>query len=901
MAGEDLPVYTARAPAADNEMQTISGVTPPNYDTDKLGGAMSAFAEKLLVARQETLTAEATTGYITGLAALRKRYEDDQDFKTAPDRFANEAGALETKWLGNIDNPVERARTALTFRHAKLIADKNVTTAAFTRETAHNTALLNDSEIVNLRDAATAASPIERQAVIARHGGQIDAQVAAGYIEADKGQALKRRFNVMLENADVMDVIQKDPDHASKLLADPKMFPDLDPVARQRYIDAASTASDRRAELFARDLAMRDPQRAALWADISTMRGGRDKVFSDIVQIETGGQNVVGADGEAGPAQVMPDTARAVLRKVGRADLAGLDDATLRTKLMENNGALSVEVGAQHFNDLLARYQGRYSVAAAAYNKGEKRADEWLAKTVAQHGPYFTASQFIGNIDSPVAQDYVTKLFKQRGVDPGAGDALSTEGRMRIANVVRTQLMQDERERAQLTKATATAARDGVDYSEMFRQGQSPDPVQYQSWLATQAQAADIGDHSAQKALHDTLFQQSMAPVRDQAYRLPPAMLVGTVATAEAALRRGPATPDQIDQVEVLKGVRDDVIKRAKDDPVGLGERAKLFDPVMIDPKAAATDPGFVTALARRGGQAQAAQTFYGGDYKVLKPAEAAGFQARFSQAGPDEQFGILRAAGGVLDERGLRSFVDQIGGDGATAFAALLARDRPELAREVLAGHALAGSKGVKDKADLIRPAFVNKFGGLVYPTADMQNGVIEAALSLYTNRRATSGAMYDATDTGGIEKAIEDIAGPIVKRNGVRMPVAPGLQQGLFLDTLDHLQQVDLDMAGGARDRAGNAIDADTISRYGVLKPVAPGDTRYFVGMRDPAARDGFRPFFTDSEMPSPLVFNMRDLTARHRADQSFNYLPSTVTSQQRFNAGLRRIGPLPGDKQP
>ena len=146
------------------------------------------------------------------------------------------------------------------------------------------------------------------------------------------------------------------------------------------------------------------------------------------------------------------------------------------------------------------------------------------------------------------------------------------------------------------------------------------------------------------------------------------------------------------------------------------------------------------------------------------------------------------------------------------------------------------------------------------------MQRAVETAAINLYVARAAANGTLYEAADVSAIETAIEDVAGKIVTRNGVKTPIAPGIEQSRFTGVLDNLSERDVLSMGGAVDRGGRAVSATDLSRYAVLKPLAPGSPLYVVGMRDATSRDGFSPLFTAGVADgggAPLVFDMARLT--------------------------------------
>jgi hypothetical protein len=200
---------------------------------------------------------------------------------------------------------------------------------------------------------------------------------------------------------------------------------------------------------------------------------------------------------------------------------------------------------------------------------------------------------------------------------------------------------------------------------------------------------------------------------------------------------------------------------------------------------------------------------------------------------------------------------------------------------------------------------AFADKFGGQIYPDPAMQRAVETAAINLYVARSASNGTLYDPADTGAVETAIEDITGRIVKRNGVRTPIAPGIEPGRFIGVLDKLSQADLNLMGGAYDRGGQPVSPADVGNYAVLKPLSPGSPLYVVGMRDARSRDGFAPLFSGGLADgggSPLVFNMAVLT-KDRTEQAFipgkgNEAAARFRAGQaeRINADRQRAGEEP-----
>jgi soluble lytic murein transglycosylase len=70
-----------------------------------------------------------------------------------------------------------------------------------------------------------------------------------------------------------------------------------------------------------------------------------------------------------GPMQLLPSTAQAVARRLGIPH---------STAMLTSDAAHNLRLGSAYINDMLARYGGAMPLAAAAYNAGPGRVDEWL-------------------------------------------------------------------------------------------------------------------------------------------------------------------------------------------------------------------------------------------------------------------------------------------------------------------------------------------------------------------------------------------------------------------------------------------------------------------------------------------------------------------------------------------
>lgn len=246
----------------------------------------------------------------------------------------------------------------------------------------------------------------------------------------------------------------------------------------------------------------------------------------------------------------------------------------------------------------------------------------------------------------------------------------------------------------------------------------------------------------------------------------------------------------------------------------------------------------------------------------VLRKAELASARAAIEGASPDNKIRIFSDMAAALPEPIYRATMNAMGQDTLTMFVGGVARERPEIAREILRGADLMTLDKTGEKGSLVRDAFRDKIGRDLYPSASDQNNVTQAAMALYTARRGASGSLYDPTDTAGIEKAIEDVAGKIITRNGMKVAVPPGMREGIFARALDRLTAEQLSSFGGAFDGTGRPFDPAFLGERAVLKQLGPGVPNYVVGMRDTTARDGFAPVLTTEGYP--LVIDMKAIAA-------------------------------------
>lgn len=837
------------------------------------GAAMVSFSASLANAKQEAVAANAHTEYLTKLQASQEKWSNSPDYLNAGANFARDRMQAETDALSQITDPEARAKVQLQMRRVGLSSQSAVDRSALTRHVDAQRGNLDEFTDTYTAQAASATSPVERQALLKNLNDEIDRNAATGVIS--QSDAIKRKMSVgsTLDTIAARSAIMANPEAAASELDNPEKYPGLGAMQRQQLKEQAYAARD---TLITRGLtqsaATGNPAGAIATTGIVQNPSQMSLIYDrGILAIETNGDpSSVSPKGAAGPGQVMPGTARDLLKAKGRDDLAALDDAALTAKLIENGGALSTELGRDYWKQLGQRYSGDVPVMAAAYNAGPGNADRWIKAASDKFGPHFTAEQFASVVDYAETRNYLTRLYGKLGAPMDAA-GLSPQARYSAAASVGNVVAQDDAARRQLYKAEAASSRDAGDFPEMFRQGQTPDPMAYGLALQKNRIAAAGGDASAAEWLAKTGFQERMAPLREAAYRMPPAQLTDTVARLEAEQRARPVTQDSIDTLGVLQETLKDVQKRAGTDPIGLAERAKLITaPVGVDPQARPDDPQFAAALTARGAQAQTAQATYQGEFKVLKPAEEAAFRARWATASADDKAALLRTAGDALAPPAFKAFVGQVAGDDnastmpvLTLAAGLHAAD-PTIGASLLEGIKAqkaepryvpdtgAGKATWQAKKDEYLPAAAFNRAARTDPQGPL--AAMDAAIDArYAYLSAQANDTSGSVNTSRLKQAADDVTGGVLAHNGAPV-LAPwrGASQRDLDATLAAMS--DADMAG-ARTTGGKPITADYLRS--AAKLVAFGDGRYLVQVN----RNDEAPQYAAAPDGKPFLLDLRN----------------------------------------
>jgi hypothetical protein len=919
MAGD--PVYQS---TQELEAGPAPVVRVPEFHNNVAAAASQAFGEagnlilKIKNANDEVASINGLANYYTELDKLRAQYRTDDNPGTAPARFEQDVGKLQASTLANAGNlgPEHAARLRLQMTTKGVTDLASVRLEALGRQKDATEANLEIIGRTALGDASTAATPVQKQEAMRRYGDAVDAAAKSLLISKQSAALKKIAFQSSLDHADAMHAIATDPVQAATDLANPGRFPGLTPVQRETFREHADNAQrdtehagvmraivDNPAQAAAdladpskytrlkpierenlrqsAETAQRDPEAAAAMTAIAAnpKQAAEDLAnpgkFANLTDVQRQtylmhARNAIdkrGVDQAIAAGGAFPAAASMI---AGRIIHPGdVDDIYNKIIAPLEGGPAPAGKGLEHWRELGKQFGGNVPLMMAAYSATPDQAGAWRAAAEKKFGPDFTAEQLVSVIPDEFkpTRDYIAKVHATGGARLDAF-GVSPAARYEMGVRIGHELTEQQNSRNRIVDQLASVAMANDPVIQMLKDGIDVDPGRLAQTRAALVAAAATGNVENIKRLRDFDFAASVQPQIQQAYRLPFPALDALVNAEQARISASGANPtwQEAQRLQLLTKVRDEIASARKTNPTGLMVRAGLDTPVAIDPNAAPDDPGFRAALARRGAQALTAQKLYGGSAIALTPNELTTMKSAFAEAGPDAQFGMLRALGATLQGPAYTDTVAALAGDNTTvAYVGQLAQSRPDLAHTILQGQRLRSTRDVGDKALLVKPALSEKLGGQMFVTPAQQDQVIEAALSLYTARKAAGGQLYDTTDSGQVEQAIEDVAGKIVSRGGRKVAVPLNLAQSDFNAIFDNARPGDFDPFGGAYDRNGQPFDQKWLASHARLQQLAPTSSRYAVMLPTVNGNDG--PVM--SQGGAPLVIDMDVMARRYRAD--------------------------------
>ena len=368
-----------------------------------LGLTVQDVQGRLQTARRTAMLGEATGQATQALAELEIQFDRDQDFRTAPARFQEQAEAVRKKIEEGLgDDALVRQAFNQRFRQLELTKRLGVVKAAARQEGDASVAQLDADLDTYARNAASARSVAERAVVINQATVRIAEMRAAGWItDVDAGNR-QRSLQGKIDSATVTRDMTRDPGGtANRLAADPTYAPNLDPRVRETMVFQGYTRAE---ALRARD--EREEEKRA--------RKAADDALTDAYGLLAGGQ-------------LTKSHLEALKYKVSPAEYRGLLEAMKKQGSgKEDNRAAFAEV-----QDLLVRgdYEAASRAAFAHHSAGRLR-DSTLSSTVSSiiaqerretpRTPYQSAREFVANslrpspmIPDPVPQARMGMAIKE--------------------------------------------------------------------------------------------------------------------------------------------------------------------------------------------------------------------------------------------------------------------------------------------------------------------------------------------------------------------------------------------------------------------------------------------------------------------------------------------------------
>lgn len=213
--------------------------------TAELGSAIEQIAEKIQKARRGAQLADALGRAQEDLETKGLEYQRDQDFKTAGARFAKEASTIGETYAKTIDDPVTRDLFSREYVQKSLTRRLEVIKSAAKQEQDYNVAALDQREDLYARQAVAAPEGVMRDAVVNEARGDLAVMRRAGWISDVDAAKRERAILSKMDQAIATRDLSENPIEASRRLSlDPAYAPNLDPLTRERLVDAGYRRAD---------------------------------------------------------------------------------------------------------------------------------------------------------------------------------------------------------------------------------------------------------------------------------------------------------------------------------------------------------------------------------------------------------------------------------------------------------------------------------------------------------------------------------------------------------------------------------------------------------------------------------------------------------------------------------
>lgn len=834
------------------------------------GQELAAVSQKLQEGQQHVKASQGMEAFLGERAQLQQKYTDDTDFATAETRFAKDIAGAKMRSLADITDTVLRQQTSLQMERAAISSQNDVRTAQVARQADITVSGLDTFKQTSLNEAVTAASPTERASAIDRYGAEVQRAHAAGWIDATTATKRVQVFGGELDQADAMALVQKNPAAAIGALRNPQVFASLDPVRRESLIIAATQGLDGSNQASVVNAAAFHPEAASLAAGRVIAPEHAQKVFDNgILAIETSGRDnsAVSPKGALGVSQIMPGTARDVATALGLKDVAALSDDDLKKRLLADQ-PLNVQLGRAYWQQMVTRYDGSLPLAAAAYNAGPGRADQWKAAAEQKFGANYSPAQLASIVDIKETRDYLGELYGTFNAPMNVAFSTPTAA-LQAGNAVGAVLAQQETREKHLLSVQATAGNASDPVADVVKAGFSVDPMRVANFRTEQTAAAAKGDAAAAGRLRDLDFAEKTQPLIRQAWSMPPQVLDAGIKTMEAqiTLPGANATQSGINTLNAFKAVRDAQVKARDSEPVTLGAEngGRYYALQPIDPEKP-LDEG---ALKNRDSQALTAHKIYGGTGSPFTAQEAEAWHQKYADSTPADRAAIVgQFAKGFSPTTFAAALPQIVSGTNAKndrpgiMMAAGLYGSAPEIASTILQGidaqkaearYVPEGTNKLsyQTSKDTYLPAAAFNVAARTDPKGPMAS-MQDAIDARYAFLSAQAKDLSGSPNSSRLKQAVDDVTGGILLHNGAPV-IAParGMTQRQFDGVLWGVTTDDLK---AAQTTSGKPIDADFLR--GSAKLVARADGQYYLQVN----RDDAKPQYAVTKAGGPFVLDLR-----------------------------------------
>jgi len=390
--------------AGGGQPQTIS----PEYaltSRNPFADAAKVFADltENMAKQQAAVEASKKAGELDmQLVDLQARFAQDPDPATAPQRFREEMPRVLESTLTQTNNPLVRDMITKHFASKQAPAYSAVLQHSIKSQ---NSLLIGETERVGSTESlnfTSAPDALGRASAMDRLNSQYDIAVSTGAMTPEQAR--------MNKSANLGAAIRgmKNPIEAKKL-ADGLVKAGVLDVAHYTQIqdsinDGVQNVTASRWVLGKMSESTQPSGRAT---GISIPPKGFDNEWARIVGIESNGRqfddsgNVLTSKaGALGKSQILIPTAEDVAKSLGE---------TLDVDRLKNDKAYNERLGKEYYRQMREKY-GDPTLAAAAYNGGPGRVDEWLQKYGDPRNGDISMSDWVEKIPIEETRDYAKKF-----------------------------------------------------------------------------------------------------------------------------------------------------------------------------------------------------------------------------------------------------------------------------------------------------------------------------------------------------------------------------------------------------------------------------------------------------------------------------------------------------------